>query len=129
MANGTIAFDTLSTSGQIDGTARSIDTDYLLMGSAKAWLQHNQSHAIQDSFNFTSITDGGTGLTSDATFTNVLVNDDYAVSGNGGTTTNDDGFWSLTAIATTDFNVRCRTHNGNLNDSDNACLLAHGELA
>jgi hypothetical protein len=30
MANGTIAFDTLTTSGQIDGTARSIDTDYLL---------------------------------------------------------------------------------------------------
>jgi hypothetical protein len=36
MANGTIAFDTLSTSGQIDGTARSIDTDYLLhMGTNK----------------------------------------------------------------------------------------------
>ena len=37
MANGTIAFDTLQTSGQIDGTARSIDTDYLLMGTNKAW--------------------------------------------------------------------------------------------
>ena len=37
--------------------------------------------------------------------------------------------YKATAIATTDFNVRCRTHNGNLNDSDNACLLAHGELA
>ena len=35
MANGTIAFDTLQTSGQIDGTARSIDTDYLLNGSGK----------------------------------------------------------------------------------------------
>ena len=29
MANGTIAFDTLSTSGQITGTAKSVDTDYL----------------------------------------------------------------------------------------------------
>ena len=28
MANGTIAFDTLSTSGQITGTAKSLDTDY-----------------------------------------------------------------------------------------------------
>jgi hypothetical protein len=35
MANGTIAFDTLSTSGQISGTAKSVDTDYLAYGSAK----------------------------------------------------------------------------------------------
>jgi hypothetical protein len=35
MANGTIAFDTLSTSGQISGTAKSIDTDYVVNGSAK----------------------------------------------------------------------------------------------
>ena len=32
MANGTIAFDTLSTSGQITGTAKS-DTDYVVNGS------------------------------------------------------------------------------------------------
>ena len=37
MANGTIAFDTLSTSGQISGTAKSVDTDYLAYGSAKVW--------------------------------------------------------------------------------------------
>ena len=98
-------------------------------GLGKAWLQHNSSHAIQDSFNFASITDGGTGLTSDATFTSAMVNDDYAISGCAGATTNDDGFWALTAIATTDFNVRCRTHNGNLNDSNNASLVVHGDLA
>jgi len=37
MANGTIAFDTLSTSGQISGTAKSVDTDYLAMVVLK-WL-------------------------------------------------------------------------------------------
>ena len=37
MANGTIAFDTLSTSGQITGTAKSVDTDYVVNGSAKDW--------------------------------------------------------------------------------------------
>ena len=37
MANGTIAFDTLSTSGQITGTAKSVDTDYVVNGSAKVW--------------------------------------------------------------------------------------------
>jgi len=34
MANGTIAFDTLSTSGQISGTAKSLDTDFVVNGSA-----------------------------------------------------------------------------------------------
>ena len=39
MANGTIAFDTLSTSGQITGTAKSLDTDYFVSGIAKVvWV-------------------------------------------------------------------------------------------
>jgi hypothetical protein len=38
MANGTIAFDTLSTSGQISGTAKSVDTDYVVNGSSKSWV-------------------------------------------------------------------------------------------
>ena len=36
MANGTIAFDTLQTSGQITGTAKSVDTDYVVNGSANS---------------------------------------------------------------------------------------------
>ena len=98
-------------------------------GSAKAWLQHNSSHAIQDSFNFASITDGGTGLTDDATFTSAMANDDYSVSGIVGGATNDDAFWANLVLATTDFNARCRTHNGNLNDANRACLTVHGDLA
>jgi len=60
MANGTIAFDTLQTSGQIDGTARSIDTDYLLMGTNKAWsniLYTSAVPGIRDSFNGSSVAD------------------------------------------------------------------------
>ena len=41
MANGTIAFDTLSTSGQITGTAKSVDTDYVVNGSAKGMGKYN----------------------------------------------------------------------------------------
>ena len=41
MANGTIAFDTLSTSGQITGTAKSLDTDYVVNGSAKSWVNND----------------------------------------------------------------------------------------
>ena len=63
MANGTIAFDTLSTSGQISGTAKSVDTDYLASGSAKAWLNYKgtSTNAINASLNTTSVTDNGTG--------------------------------------------------------------------
>ena len=75
MTNGTIAFDTLSTSGQIDGTARSIDTDYLLNGSAKVWSNYvtASSFSINDSFNYASITDSGAGIATH-NFTNAFAN-------------------------------------------------------
>ena len=53
MANGTIAFDTLTTSDQVNtGTEESIDTSYLLNGSAKHWGYYNQlSETVFVSFN------------------------------------------------------------------------------
>ena len=39
MANGTIAFDTLTTSDSVNtGTEKSIDTSYLFNGVAKHWI-------------------------------------------------------------------------------------------
>jgi len=61
MANGTIAFDTLQTSGQISGTAKSLDTDYVVNGSAKVWLRSTDSAVLTQSFNVSSGTDNGTG--------------------------------------------------------------------
>ena len=54
MANGTIAFDTLSTSGQISGTARSVDTEYIVKGSAKFFVTYTgtTTTASFSSFNF-----------------------------------------------------------------------------
>ena len=81
MANGTIAFDTLQTSGQIDGTARSIDTDYLLNGRAKAWGHLNMSTgSFADSFNNSSATDFQTG-SFHHNFTNAFANSSYSISG------------------------------------------------
>ena len=82
MANGTIAFDTLQTSGQIDGTARSIDTDYLLNGSAKVWVNYLTAATFvnNDSFNLTSITDEGTGQVLH-TFTNIMSSTFYSYIG------------------------------------------------
>ena len=38
MANGTIAFDTLTTSDQAkSGTEKSVDTSYIFNGVAKVW--------------------------------------------------------------------------------------------
>ena len=62
MANGTIAFDTLQTSGQISGTAKSVDTDYLASGICTCWILFNQdTPAITDSFNVASVEDNSTG--------------------------------------------------------------------
>jgi hypothetical protein len=62
MANGTIAFDTLSTSGQISGTAKSVDTDYLASGSAKMVINYDQqANSIRSSLNVSSVSDNSTG--------------------------------------------------------------------
>ena len=63
MANGTIAFDTLQTSGQITGTAKSVDTDYVVNGRVKSWtsLQSQGTFSTHDSFNQSSATDNSSG--------------------------------------------------------------------
>ena len=62
MANGTIAFDTLSTSGQISGTAKSVDTDYVVSGSAKMVINYDQiADTVRSSLNVSSVSDNSTG--------------------------------------------------------------------
>ena len=83
MANGTIAFDTLSTSGQISGTAVSVDADYLAYGSAKAWIHVAKDGASTlDSFNISSHDDDGTG-DGGVNINNDMSNNDYAISSMG----------------------------------------------
>ena len=78
MANGTIAFDTLQTSGQITGTAKSVDTDYVVNGSAKAWMKLIPN-TIKDSLNTSSIDDNGTG-DFDQNFTNNFSTNNYSAT-------------------------------------------------
>ncbi len=62
MANGTIAFDTLTTSDQVNtGTEKSIDTSYIFNGVAKAWLKTVEGASPADSFNISGVTDSSTG--------------------------------------------------------------------
>ena len=126
MANGTIAFDTLTTSGQIDGTARSIDTDYLLNGCAKHWI-HGATNGTfnEDSFNTASTTDNGTGDTT-ATFTNNMANAHFAGAGLPG----GDNTYGTSAQATSSHRtVIHRGYNISDNDSGNYSMITVGELA
>ena len=86
MAFGTLAFDTLSTSGVITGTAKSVDADYILNGSAKVLFNMNlRSSTTMDiaadaisveCLNISSGTDSGTGL-SRGNLTNNMQNKQY----------------------------------------------------
>ena len=84
MANGTIAFDTLTTSDQVNtGTEKSIDTSYIFNGVCKSWVNFDGSESPltnRDSFNVSSLVDNGTG-NYDQVFTNSMSSANYSVSG------------------------------------------------
>tara|TARA_B100000925_G_scaffold288064_1_gene268405 strand:- start:777 stop:1181 length:405 start_codon:yes stop_codon:yes gene_type:complete len=75
MALGKIKADTLEHS-----TAGSLDTQFVVNGSAKAWCSYNGSGTtFADSFNMTSATDNSTGNYT-FTLTNAMGNANYAAS-------------------------------------------------
>ena len=73
MAFGNLKFDTLTTSDSIvTNTEKSINTSYVLNGSAKVWQRHNASHTLASgSLNCSSVTDTATGIAT-ITYTNAL---------------------------------------------------------
>ena len=80
MANGTIAFDTLTTSDSVkSNTEKSIDTSYIFNGVNKVWVNFNGSAsgaASNDSLNVSGMTDNGTGDYT-TSFTNNMGNTNY----------------------------------------------------
>jgi len=71
---GIVKVDTLQNNA---GTS-SVGMDYVVNGSAKAWCDLIFSHdSYNDSLNFSSLTDNGTG-DGTGTFTSAFANDDYA---------------------------------------------------
>jgi len=131
MANGTIAFDTLQTSGQITGTAKSVDTDFIVSGSAKVYIDLTGTSTINlnKSLNVSGTTDNGTG---DYTYTysnsfdsaNYSVVCDVAFTSGGGQNTRVTSAVSGNArILTTN------TSNANAVDSLKLYGVNHGDLA
>ena len=87
MANGTIAFDTLTTSDSKNtGIEKSIDTSYIFNGVAKLWVNLNGTTVdgtadltgVRNSFATASVVDNGTGDHT-INFTNNMSNNTYVI--------------------------------------------------
>ena len=137
MANGTIAFDTLTTSDSVNtGTEKSIDTSYLLNGVAKVWVNFdgNDSGApARNSFNLSSTTDNDTGDYT-MNFTNAMNDTDYAPQFLQGDQSGavDLGFKCTHAHFTIANRLISRNTNGTSNtarDMNTQSYTCHGDLA
>ena len=131
MANGTIAFDTLTTSDSVNtGTEKSIDTSYVFNGVAKVWIKFDMSSSFtnEDSFNVSSLDDDGTGDFG-LNFSNNMANANYpapasAGEDNGNVLTN----FGTVATSSMDGQTRQTQANSAIDKVNNSvCIL--GDLA
>ena len=124
---GTLKADTLTHS-----TAGSLATNYVVEGSAKAWVSLNGTGtvAIRDSFNTASITDIGTATYS-STFSSAMSNASYSGGSHVIGLSNGDlvATGEATAPTTTAFRVGCRTTGNSQVDPEYAMTNIHGDLA
>ena len=133
---GKIVADTLEHS-----TAGSIATNYVVEGSAKAWVSFNGTGTLSvfDSFNQSSTTDNGTGDYS-LVVSNAMSNNDYSTSVTAATySTSYAGFASShrnggngAYVAPTTTTVRMNTlphNNYSAVDNQHADISVHGDLA
>ena len=130
MALGKIKADTLEHS-----TAGSLDTQYVVNGSAKAWVNFNGTGTIatQDSFNHSSLTDHDTGKYTN-TLASAMSNANYAGNANGGQPGSRDCFAlfpSTDANTTTTHRVRTTpsTSPDSNHDASVVMISIHGDLA
>jgi hypothetical protein len=122
MANGKIKADTLEHS-----TAGSLDTSYVVNGSAKVWCAFDGTGtiAIRDSFNTASITDNNTGIHT-VNYTSALVNAEYAVTVSH---YESQAQASYNAQATSSVRVDNRKDDGTFVDVSRNTAVSNGDLA
>ena len=120
---GTIVADTLTHS-----TAGSIATNYVVNGSAKAWVQYNTSHAVQDSFNVASVTDVGTGQGT-INISNAMNNAGYSLAYSSGIVGPAVNGLRISAMATSSYSTQQVNNGGSYADSDFCCTSVKGDLA
>ena len=120
---GTIIADTLTHS-----TAGSVTTDYVVNGSAKAWVQYNTSHVVQDSQNVSSVTDVGTGQGT-INVSNALNNSGYSVNYSSGISGPAINGLRISAMATSSYSTQQVNNSGAYANSDFCCTTVQGDLA
>ena len=130
VAHGTIAFDTLTTSDQVNtGTEKSLDTSYIFNGTLKSWLNMNgqSTIAINDSFNMASITDNGTGSYG-ATVSNAMSNTYYVAAGEHSSNGSFSANYRILPSTTT--HMLFYTQAGNaMEDAQTITVMQGGDLA
>ena len=129
MALGKIKADQLEHS-----TAGSVDTQYVVDGSAKYWIQHSgDSPTVDASLNHSSLTDNGTGDIT-YTFTNAFSNGFYPLTA---TSTEDASIGYVTIYYHRNYSTRISTsvnlvgidHNNSYDDGRWTNVVAMGDLA
>ena len=134
MANGTIAFDTLTTSDSVNtNTEKSIDTSYIFNGVAKAWVTFDGTASgatIGDSFNVSSSDDDGTGDYG-INFSNAMRNANYSCTFGDGEATSSSGMRFLmdAGSTTSSQEIYGRNVSNSASDCDAASMSINGDLA
>ena len=129
MALGKIKADTLEHS-----TAGSVGTQYVVNGTAKAWIHHNDGASTYGSFGSSSLTDNGTGDYS-FTMSNAMSGaTDYVASvtsGGTGGAAGDDTYAGIgdSTPTTTVLKHYVRDSGGSRKDSEFTTVLITGDLA
>ena len=103
-------------------------TQSLQQGLAKAWVQYNTSHVVQDSQNVSSVTDVGTGQGT-INVNNSLNNSGYSVNYSSGIVGPAVNGLRISAMATSSYSTQQVNNGGAYADSDFCCTTAHGDLA
>jgi len=119
---GTIVADDLQHS-----TAGSVGTEYVVEGSAKHWAEFSQQgvQALDDSFNCSTITDGGLGITN-LFFSSSMASGNYSAQ-----CTHSDNQMNTAALSKTTSSYRADARNdaGTFGDKGNYGTVVHGDLA
>jgi len=108
-------------------TAGSLDTQYVVNGSAKAWISMTSAAVLQDSFNVSSAADNGTG-DFQVNFSNNMNNSNYSAIPAVVATATRIATIDSANKTTSDFDVDGWSVSTNRNDIDTATSV-HGDLA
>jgi len=106
--------------------------------AAKVWVNYNSvtTTSIRESFNVSTLTDEGTGLTT-VTFTSNMNTSTYSVpSGGGNGRTGGNNIFMLGASAsaggapsTSEIHLLSSNQSGTTQDGSDLCITIHGDLA